>query len=116
MKYSPRRSGGWRERLFKTAVLRRSLEPLSLLRNASDCLLRGCPKQKEIRKQDQSGILAQIFLLCGKLRLEFSANDYSEPECVALSSAAEVTAAGAVQDWIESKVRARGLNKSRARG
>jgi hypothetical protein len=60
--------------------------------------VRGCPKQKEIRKQDQSGILAQIFLLCGKLRLEFSANDYSEPECGALSSAAMVTAAGAVQD------------------
>jgi hypothetical protein len=60
--------------------------------------LRGCPKQKEIRKQDQIGILAQNILLCGKLRLEFSANDYSEPECGALSSAAEVTAAGAVQD------------------
>jgi hypothetical protein len=29
------------------------------------------PKQKEIRKQDQIGILAQNILLCGKLRLEF---------------------------------------------
>jgi len=34
--------------------------------------VRGCQKQKESRKQDQIGILAQNFLLCGKLRLEFS--------------------------------------------
>jgi hypothetical protein len=32
--------------------------------------VRGCPKQKEFRKQDQIGILAQNILLCGKLRLE----------------------------------------------
>ena len=29
------------------------------------------PRQKEFRKQDQNGILAQNILLCGKLRLEF---------------------------------------------
>ena len=28
------------------------------------------PRQKEFRKQDQNGILAQNILLCGKLRLE----------------------------------------------
>ena len=33
--------------------------------------VRGCQTQKELLKQDQSGILAQNFLLCGKLRLEF---------------------------------------------
>ncbi len=32
--------------------------------------MRGCLKQKEFRKQDQIGILAQNILLCGKLRLE----------------------------------------------
>ena len=32
---------------------------------------RGCQKQKEFWKQDQCGIVAQIFLLCGKVRLEF---------------------------------------------
>jgi hypothetical protein len=33
--------------------------------------VRGCQMQKELLKQDQSGILAQIFLLCGKLRREY---------------------------------------------
>src|SRR5216684_1438192 len=54
-------------------------------------------KQKEIRKQDQNGILAQNILLCGKLRLEFSAKPYSEPERMVLSSGAMVTAAETVQ-------------------
>jgi hypothetical protein len=30
--------------------------------------VRGCRKQRKIRKQDQIGILAQNILLCGKLR------------------------------------------------
>src|SRR5450631_769663 len=33
--------------------------------------VRGCQMQKELLKQDQSGILAQNFLLCGKLRREY---------------------------------------------
>ena len=32
------------------------------------------PTKKKFLKQDQNGILAQIFLLCGNLRLAFSAN------------------------------------------
>jgi hypothetical protein len=58
----------------------------------------GCRKQKEISKADQIGILAQNFLLCGKLRLEFFRERLSEPEGVALSSAAMVTAAETVQN------------------
>jgi hypothetical protein len=55
------------ERLFKTAVLRSS--PTDQV----DCGMRSIlsarlPKQKETRKQDQIGILAQNILLCGKLR------------------------------------------------
>ena len=54
--------------------------------------------QKEFRKQDQSGILAQIFCCVENFGWNFFANDYSEPECAALSSAAMVTAAEKVQD------------------
>ena len=32
--------------------------------------VRGCQKQKEFLKQDQCDIVAQIFLLCGKVREE----------------------------------------------
>jgi hypothetical protein len=70
MKYSPRRSGGWRERLFKTAVLRSSRNHQVYCGKRSNLSAR-LLQQKEFRKQDQIGILAQNFLLCGKLRLEF---------------------------------------------
>ena len=67
-----------------TAALRRLVESACLklpfyevagtIKFTAECArfaVRGCQKQKEFRKQDQSGILAQNFLLCGKLRLEF---------------------------------------------
>jgi hypothetical protein len=67
-----------------TAALRRLVESACLklpfyevagtVNFTAECVrfsVRGCPKQKEFRKLDQFAILAQIFLLCGKLRLEF---------------------------------------------
>jgi hypothetical protein len=56
------------------------------------------PKQKEIRKQDQIGILAQNILLCGKLRLEFFRERLFRTRAKSLSSGAMVTAADSVQD------------------
>lgn len=56
------------------------------------------PKQKEIRKQDQIGILAQNILLCGKLRLEFFRESLFSTRGKSLSSGAMVTAAKTVQD------------------
>jgi hypothetical protein len=58
---------------------------------------RGCQKQKEFWKQDQCGIVAQIFCCVEKFGWNFSASDYSEPDCMALSSSAMVTAAEKVQ-------------------
>jgi hypothetical protein len=55
-------------------------------------------KQKEIRKQDQNGILAQNILLCGKLRLEFFRESLFRTRAKSLSSGAMVTAAKTVQD------------------
>jgi len=55
------------------------------------------PKQKEIRKQDQIGILAQNILLCGKLRLEFFRERLFRTRAKSLSSSAMVTAAVTVQ-------------------
>jgi hypothetical protein len=68
---------------FFTAALRRLVESACLklpfhevagtINFTAECVrifVRGCRKQKEFRKQDQIGILAQKNLLCGKLRLE----------------------------------------------
>ena len=59
-----------RERLFKTAVLRSSRKHLFY---GGTRLNRGARllKTKRTLEADQSGIVAQIFLLCGKVRLEF---------------------------------------------
>ncbi|PYV59459.1 MAG: hypothetical protein DMG90_17130 [Acidobacteria bacterium] len=47
---------------------------------------------------DQSGILAQKFHACGKLRTEFFSRAYdSEPEACSLSSVQSITAARLVQ-------------------
>jgi hypothetical protein len=59
--------------------------------------VRNNKKQKELRKQDQSGILAQKFLLCGKLRLEVFRESLFRTLTRALSSGAMVTAAKSVQ-------------------
>ena len=57
---------------------------------------------KNFKKQDQIGILAQIFLLCGNLRLGiFPRTPYSALVFLPLSSAAMVTAAQTVQQrWL----------------
>jgi hypothetical protein len=71
MKYSPLRSGGWWRAPVKNC---RFYEVAGTIELTAECVrfsVRGCRKQKEIRKQDQIGILAQNILLCGKLRLEF---------------------------------------------
>jgi hypothetical protein len=86
-----------RERLFKTAVLRSSWNDQFYCGKRPSYQAR-LPKAKRIfLKQDQSGIVAQIFLLCGKVRERFFANQYSEPAAGALSSSAMVTAAKTVQ-------------------
>jgi hypothetical protein len=59
--------------------------------------VRGCRSIKEIRKQDQIGILAQNILLCGKLRLEFFRERLFRARRKSLSSGAMVTAAEKVQ-------------------
>jgi hypothetical protein len=83
-----------RGRLFKTAVLRRSWKRCCGKRPLYGARL---PKTKRIVQQNQSRILAQIFLPCRKLQREFSPNDYSEPDGRVLSSGAMVTAAREVQ-------------------
>jgi len=98
MKYSPR--APWRlvrERLFKTAVLRSSWNDQFYCGKRLSYQAR-LPKAKRILKQDQSGIVAQIFLLCGKVREQFIASEYSEPDLGVVSSSAMVTAAETVQE------------------
>jgi hypothetical protein len=72
MKYSPRRSGGWLESAcFKTAVLRSSWNDQFYCGKRLIYQAR-LPKAKRIfLKQDQCGIVAQFFLLCEKVRMEF---------------------------------------------
>jgi hypothetical protein len=60
------------------------------------------PQPEPFQKKDQCGILAQNFLLCGKLRLEILRDPYSDPEARLLSSAALVTAARMMQSAREA--------------
>jgi len=97
MKCSPRRSGGWLESAYSKLPSDEEAGTINFTAESVQCIGRGCLKQKEFLKQDQCGIVAQIFLLCGKVRMEFFREGYSEPDGMALSSSAMVTAAGMVQ-------------------
>jgi hypothetical protein len=54
-------------------------------------------KSTEAQKQDQSGILAQIFFNVENFGWEFFTRFYSSPECQGLSSVAKVNAARMMQ-------------------
>src|ERR1700738_1613344 len=53
--------------------------------------------QRKILKAEPSGILAQFFLLCGKLRGEFFPEQLFRTQTVSVSSGEDVTAARYVQ-------------------
>jgi hypothetical protein len=91
-----------RERLLKLLFY----EVAGTVNFTAECaclLVSSCQKQEQFRKQDQSCILAQKILLCGKLRLEFFRERLFSTRFLALSSVALVTAAEKVQKFPRSR-------------
>jgi hypothetical protein len=71
MKYSPRRPGGWSESAGSKLPFHEVAGATNFTAESARFTVRGCQKQKEFLKQDQSGIVAQKFLLREKVQEEF---------------------------------------------
>jgi hypothetical protein len=71
MKYSPRRFGGWLESACSKLPFYEVAGTTNFTAESARLTKRGCQKQKEFLKQEQSGIVAQNFSLCRKVRERF---------------------------------------------
>jgi hypothetical protein len=71
MKYSPRRPGGWLGSTCSKLPFHEVAGAKNFTAESARFTVRGAKSKKEFLKQDQCGIVAQIFLLCGKVQQEF---------------------------------------------